>query len=365
MPLAGVAVVLGSVALLAFLFLPTRDAPSRGDEDAARGAGEREAVPVIDAAARRLLERAAAAPRSTSYSGTQYVSAWTSAAVTSQVLHVEHTPADGTTWRSAGSPTSQRPLVHAAARSADPSIMGAGAVALMARHYSLVGAGTGQVAGRDTDVVEALRPGSAARPVVARFWLDQETGLVLRREVYDGPGRVVRASAFVDVVVGGDRPASQAAGDSGRAWTETLDGAAVQRMRRHGWDCPGRLPGPLPLVDARRGGEGGQIVHLSYADGIATISVFQQRGDLDRDRLDGYRRDTTDGRVVWVRDEVPRRLVWSAGGTVYTLVADAPERTVDRAVDVLHDGAGGGGGDAMGRLGRGLDRVASWFNPFE
>ena len=59
---------------------------------------------------------------------------------------------------------------------------------------------------------------------------------------------------------------------------------------------------------------------------------------------------------------VPRRVVWSAGGTVYTVVADAPERTVDAVVAALPHGAADD--DPLGRLGRGLDRVASWFNPF-
>jgi hypothetical protein len=47
---------------------------------------------------------------------------------------------------------------------------------------------------------------------------------------------------------------------------------------------------------------------------------------------------------------------------VYTVVADAPERTVDQVVAALpHRPADD---DTLGRLGRGLDRVASWFNPF-
>lgn len=361
--LAGVAVVPGSLALLALLVLPALNPAA---EAPSRRSGDPLPAPAIDPSARARLERAAAAPYVTRYSGTLYVTAWTSSTATSQVLQVEHSPATGTTRRAVGA-TSESSVVRTAAHSADPSILGGvGAVALMARHYSLAEAGGGRVSGRAADVVEARRPGpaGAARPVVARYWLDRETGLVLRREVYDRLGHVRRASAFVDVTVGAGRPAA-GAGESGRAWSEALDLPAVARMRRNGWTCPGSLPGPLPLVDARRGGEDGDIVHLSYADGIASISVFQQRGSLDRGRLDDYRRETSGGRTVWVRDEVPRRVVWSLGGTVYTVVADAPERTVDRAVDTLHDDAAAGGGETLDRLGRGLGRVASWFNPFE
>jgi len=241
-----------------------------------------------------------------------------------------------------------------------------GAVGLMAQHYSLAPSGSDRVVGREADVVEARRPGRSAAesPVVARFWLDRETGLVLRREVYDR-GRAIRASAFVDVDVRVAASGAAATDQAGKAWSQTLDGAAVHRLRNRGWDCPDALPGPLPLVDARRGGDDRDIVHLSYADGIASISVFQQRGELDLDHLDGYRREKVSGATVWVRDEVPRRVVWSAGNIVYTVVADAPESTVDRAVDALHEGATAGAGDPVDRLGRGLNRVASWFNPFE
>lgn len=364
-PAVGSALALGSLVLLVVLVLADDD-PAPTPSGLALGRDEAGPAPSVEAAARRLLDRAAAAPTTTSYTGTQFVAAWSSDATTSQVLEVAHTPDTGTTWRSGGSSGTRGRSVWTPAHAADPSILGGDAVALMSSHYSLATRGTAVVAGRAVDVVEARRPGAApGQGLVARFWLDRTTGLVLRREVYDGGGRPIRASAFVDVSVRETAPESGAQDTGGRAWSSTLDGAAVDLMRTHGWDCPGQLPGPLPLVDARRGGAGQAIVHLSYADGIASISVFQQRGGLDRDHLRGYRRETVDGGEVWVRAEIPRRVVWSAAGTVYTVVADAPERTVDSAVAALHDSAGQGTGGPMDRLGRGLDRVGSWFNPFE
>jgi len=329
--------------------------------------------PVVELDALRLLERAAAAPATTAYSGTQYVTAWTVAAgrrATSRVVEVRHEPARGTTWWPGGAGVPAGAQVHEAG-SPTPSLLGAGAVSLIARHYSLSTAVPDRVAGRDADVVEAHRPSSTgARQVVARFWLDQATGLVLRREVYDERGRPTRASAFIDVAVHsphvaapGESPDVAAPGDT--AWPDSLDSAQVRRMRQHGWACPRALPGPLPLVDARRGGDEGSVLHLSYADGIASVSVFQQRGSLDEGRLSGYRRTAIGGRTVWARNEVPARAVWSAGGLVYTLVADAPQRTVDDAVAALYAEPEGGVDGQMDRLGRGLDRVASWFNPMD
>jgi sigma-E factor negative regulatory protein RseB len=92
--------------------------------------------------------------------------------------------------------------------------------------------------------------------------------------------------------------------------------------------------------------------------------VFLQDGRLDPASVAGYRRTEVDGDQVWVRDSVPRSVRWSSGGRVYTVLADAPQRTVDRAVVLLHERADQGEGGPVDRLGRGLDRVASWFNPF-
>ena len=381
-PLAGVSLLLASLAVLAYLAAPPEAvAPERDRRGGDSAAGTDAPRPVSDPAARRLLERAAAAPASTAYTGTQYVSAWDSGAVASRVLRVSHDPDTGTTWRAAGARESHGARWHSDGPAA-PSLLDAGAIGLITRLYALTPAGTARVAGREVAVVEARRsrPGGGAAdddaapagPVSARFWLDRETGLVLRREVYDRGGRLTRASAFVDLTV---TPRAEAAGDrlppapQERAGWPALDDAAVARMRTAGWTCPASLPGPMPLVDARRGtpGDGGgtDTLHLSYADGIASVSVFQQPGRLDEDRLTGYRRDRVGGHQVWVRDAVPRRVVWTADGRVYTIVADAPPRTVAAAVRTLYVEEHGALGDSLDRLGRGLERVGSWFNPMD
>lgn len=356
-PVTGAALVFVSAAVVALLVAPAgHPGPTAADPDDTRAAH-----PVVQARARVLLDRAAAAPARTPYHGVQFVSAWTTRGTTSEVVDVDHDPARGTTVRSDGTALVPARSVTMLAAGA-PSIAGGGAVGLLARNYSLSVVGTGEVAGRRVDVVAVRRPGSAASaPDAARFWLDTASGLVLRREVYDARGRTTRASAFVDVVVGA---ATVPAGAASGAWASALDRTSLDTLRRHGWRCPAALPGPLTLVDARRSGGsvGGGIVHLSYSDGIASVSVFEQRGRLDEDGLADHQRQLSDGREVYVRGEVPRRVVWASGDTIYTVVADAPERTVDAVVAALPHQAPGDG--PLGRLGRGLDRVASWFNPF-
>ena len=367
---ATVAVLLvGSLALFVLLVGPPGE-PARDDADRADRVRPR---PDVDPAARALLRAAAAASASWAYEGTQYASAWEPGADERvATLEVSHDPLDSTTWWDPSRPGRAHKVV-----AARPSLLGTGAVGLLLRHYSVRTDGSEDVAGRPTTRVAAYRPGTPATDVVARFWLDDESGVVLRREVYAPSGRPTRRSVFLDVDVwpaggesqsGDDAAAAEpspAPGDDGRPWGAAMDSAAVARMSSYGWDCPRRLPGPLQLVDARRRGKDAAVVHLSYADGIASISVFQQDGRLDPASVAGYRRTEVDGDQVWVRDSVPRSVRWSSGGRVYTVLADAPQRTVDRAVVLLHERADQGEGGPVDRLGRGLDRVASWFNPFE
>lgn len=366
---AGAALVAGSVGALG-LAVATDPAPAPGPagrgssaDSPARPAGTG-VRPLVDPTARRLLERAGRAPAVTPYRGTQYVTAWAGTGerqAVSRVVQVDHDPVRGTTLRDLGAEADRGASVHTTA-SPTPSLLGVGAVGLIARHYSLTTAGTARVAGRGTDVVEARRPGTDR--VVGRFWLDRSSGLVLRREIYDPQGRLSRASAFVDVSVGAAGARTPAAGSA--AWPESLDGAELDRMRARGWACPDELPGPLPLVDARRGGGGtAEVLHLSYADGISSVSVFQQKGRLDDGRLDGYREARVGGREVWVRPEVPMHVLWSQDGLVYTVVADAPRRTVEAAVTRLYVERPERDGGRLDRLGRGLDRVVSWFNPMD
>jgi sigma-E factor negative regulatory protein RseB len=350
--------VLGPLALLSLFLLSSSGAAGM-------------VVPVSatsnDATAMRLLHRASAAPETVSYRGVQFVSAWTTKGSTGLVVHVVHRPGFGTTVTSPATAWTPAERTHLAADGTEPSLLGgASTLSLLGSHYSLSTEAPGSVAGRAVDVVVATRPGGTSP--AARFWLDRKTGLVLRREVYDEAGRITRASAFVQITVDEAddyNDAAESTKDTDRpvAWPDAIDPSALQRMRDRGWQCPDELPPSLQLVDARRGGgEYNGIVHLSYSDGLAAVSVFEQRGRLQASDLTDYRATTVAGRKVYLRDGVPQRLVWASDGTVYTVVADASARTVGDVVGALPRPTDDTG--ALHRLGRGLDRVASWFNPF-
>jgi sigma-E factor negative regulatory protein RseB len=104
----------------------------------------------------------------------------------------------------------------------------------------------------------------------------------------------------------------------------------------------------------------GQVIGLSYSDGLSVISLFVQRGELAQ-AMPGWHPVAIDGHRAFTSDPDDRAISWSNRGFVFTMIADAPAATVDQAVDPL------AGGDAPGvwtRLGRGLRRLASLANLF-
>ena len=290
-----------------------------------------------------LLVRAAEAGRRLSYRGTQYVASWRDDAVAASLVELEHDPVRGSVITGGDA----RDETTGALAVLDPRMLdrlGAG--------YALAVTGPGRCAGRSASVVEARRTDGT---VAGRFWVDRATGMLLRREVFDDEGTRVRSSAFVDLDVEQARPAVQPARlrEAGRPDTTEL--------RRDGWHVPRQLPEGFSLFDTELRGE---VLQLAYTDGLSTLSLFAQSGDLGSEAMRGFDREDVDGRPVWVRGSAPERVVWAGGEHVWTLVSDAPEATVRAAVAALpHDPEPDDGVGA--RVSRGLSRLGRMLNPFD
>jgi len=297
-----------------------------------------------------LLWKAARAGRDRAYSGTQYVSSWSTAGTSSLVVDLQHVPGKGVLVRRAGATTPTAADTTGAA-ALDPRPL-----AVLEKHYSVtVAAQLGQCAGRTAHVVEARRRGDSA--LAGRFWLDSETGLLLRRELYDPAGRAVRAAAFVDLQMTVSHPWAappQAAPAGGAATMSTRE---LEGLRRAGWSAPAVVGGGLELFDARhRSG----VLHLSYTDGLFAVSVFSQRGHLNPESVKGWQRVKMNGTSVWTRPGLSQRVVWAGDGWVRTVVADAPGPVVSATVMAFPASADESFPD---RVQRGLHRMASWLDP--
>ncbi len=305
-----------------------------------------------------LLEGAVRSARTRTWSGTQHVVSVRDGQPSFAVLAVRHTPGSGSAVR----------LMFSEQEALAPDALDTRLLGLLAGHYDLRVAGRSLCAGRPAVLVEARRPGQVGVGSVAgRFWLDADTGLVLRREVHDSRGSVIRSSAFVDLQVDGPVVASAvsaAALEPLHPTGQRLSDDALQAMEAQGWPVVHQLPSGLELFESRlHEREGVDVLQLSYSDGLSTLSLFVQEGELAKDP-EGTPQSMGGG-TVWVGKGFPERVVWSGDGRTWTLVSDAPAQVVSDALLVLPHRQARVVDDGVGsRVWRGMSRVGSWLNPF-
>lgn len=321
--------VVGSGALL-LAGLPAAAGPADSRRRAAASASEDDAL--------RLLGEAARAARTRTWSATSHVATFRGAAATSAVVDVHHDPGAGTRVQAGPDAPVLLP----------PAPLEEQLLAQLADRYRLSVTGSGACAGRTAHVVQAQR---ADGRIAARFWLDRDTGLPLRREVWDAQGNRLRSSALVDVRVEPlPEPGREATAASAPVVPDLLG-------------LPTELPGGYVLFDVGRPvHDGVAVLHLTYSDGLSTVSVFSQPGSVGSAPAEGYVARRLDGGTIWVHPGTPERAVWGGGGRVFTLVSDAGEADLLAAVRALPRDRDPGGG-VLPRLVRGLSRIGSWVDP--
>jgi sigma-E factor negative regulatory protein RseB len=365
--IASVVVVLGllgsAVVTLALVDSPARPAagrrtaPGGGPSPAAAAAGQAMRV----RAGVRLLREAAAACQDISYRGVQIVAWWGDAGTSTSVLDVWHLPGRATMAKAAETETGPLGALPAGLPGAQnpEGILGVSGqlLVLMEANYNVVYAGEGTADNRPALLVEVRRPSGG---LAARFWLDAATKLPLRRETFDASARVISEDAFINLTVGqrslADMPAATV-----RQWSGPLGRSALASLRASGWPLPGQLPGNLVMFASEETAtQSGEVVDLSYSDGLSVVSVFVQRGTLPP-AMPGWRQLSMRGRKLYAAGPDDRSLAWSARGFVFTLIADAPPGTVADVVAALPQDEKPG---FWPRLGRGLRRLVSWANPF-
>lgn len=306
-------------------------------------------------AALSLLEAAARATRTRAWSGTQHVVSLATGERRVTETHVEHVPGRG----SALAASSGAGLLAA-------DVLDASLLSVLAQTYDLAVLAETTCGGRAARVVEARRPGvTGPSGVAGRFWLDQATDLVLRRDVVGSDGALLRSSELVDLRVGpptAQVAVQETAGTAMRPRGARLSPDALEVLRGQGWPVQRTLPGGMALFDARLLDD--QVLQLSYSDGLSTLSLFGQRGELPPTTTGVVR--SVGGGNVWLTPGEPGRVVWSEHGRTWTLVSEAPADVVDAIVAVLPHSSSRVTQDGVGpRVWRGMARVGAWMNPFD
>jgi len=233
-------------------------------------------------------------------------------------------------------------------------------VSLIYKHYAAVYQGAGSAVGRPALVVGLDR---ADGSLAARFWLDRQTLVPLRRDVYDTAAQLVSEAAFVQVQFGtlttppvGTARASTSARS---AWAKAAAPTSLLAdLNGQGWQLPATLPGGLSLYAGAQSKTGpGEVADLGYSDGLSVVSLFVQRGTL-APKMTGWQAVSVSGHVVYVAGH---SITWAGHGLVYTMIADAPPQTVREVVASLPQNTAPG---FLVRIGRGLNRMATLVNPF-
>lgn len=337
----------------------------------------------------QLLGQAASAGLATSYQGIELISRWSVVGTSTVVSNVWHRAGGKTVTQTSDAATvagSQSYLSFDADNRDPEGVFGVTKtlVGLLGAHYSVAYAGPGSAVGRAALIIEVRRVDGS---VAARFWLDKQTRLPLRREVYDENAQVISEDAFIQVqfgqpakepqpvqatagaAIGALTPqqvkaastaaAASAAASGPPAWSEApAPVQLLQELHGQGWLLPAALPGGLSLYEAAQSQTtAGRVVDLGYSDGLFVVSVFVQRGTL-AGKMAGWQPVKLDGHEVFAAQHT---LVWSGHGFVYTVLADAPPETVDAVVAALPQNSPPG---FWMRMGRGLGRLASMVDPF-
>jgi sigma-E factor negative regulatory protein RseB len=310
---------------------------------------------------RQLLDKAADAGLAATYQGTEVTSQSGVDGSVTMVSQVWHEGGGATQVRTSSGTTS---ATTADAASGSPEgVFGVtkSLVALLGQHYVAVYRGSGAVAGRAAAVVELYRfDGSLA----ALYWLDRQTLVPLRRELFDTSDHVISEDSFVRVQFGAQAGARAAAAavpstSAQSAWVTAVSPARfLASLTGQGWPVTGTLQGSLPLyAAASTQTTNGKVVELEYSDGLYVVSLFVQQGTLAA-RLPGWQQVRVAGRQAFVSGH---SVSWSGAGLVYTMIADAPPQTVRQIVGAL---PGSGPPGLLGRLERGFGRLARLVNPF-
>ena len=193
-------------------------------------------------------------------------------------------------------------------------------------------------------------------PVRETLFLDEDSSIPVRRETRGADGRVLRVVAYTDLAVEQPDPQDRDA-PSGRvlaARTDMVDG--LLEATAMGFEVQQSLDGGFELltVDVVEGRH--DVAVARYGDGLSIVSVYQLRGMLDAEALEGAEIRHVAGRDVWTwPGREPLALVWTGDGRTWTAVSDAPAEVIEGALRTLPGDFVGH--DAGHRLRRGLDRV--------
>lgn len=205
------------------------------------------------------------------------------------------------------------------------AVPGAPSVALpaIAAKYTVTTAPGPMIDDRPTTAVTASVQGIARE----RWVVDNATGALLQRQVFDATGVEKRRITMVDITMGTTTSTTVPAPTGAVALAST----PMTTMKKP-YAAPMALGAGYQRVGMYRLDDG--TMHVFYSDGLRDISVFQERGRLEWDALPGGGEDLTVKGVRVRRYAIPSgsEWVWERNGVVATAVSDT---TADEMPEIV------------------------------
>jgi sigma-E factor negative regulatory protein RseB len=200
----------------------------------------------------------------------------------------------------------------------------------MASYYSIARLDDDRIADRDTYVLQ-LTPTDKFR-YGYRYWLDDETGVLLKCDLLNESGVVVEQMMFTQLEYLPKVPA--AAFSSADTSGYTMKQLDTQRtaIEHSGWQVE-QLPAGFMLTQATaRKSKDAESMHLVYSDGLASVSVFIEAGANGDHHLDGAQSmgalnafgTRVGANSITVMGEVPATTVMQIAQSAKPMPADKP-----------------------------------------
>ena len=288
------------------------------------------------AEAHAMMQRAAEAAHSVSYSGRQSFLAYRNGGAIVAQVDVDARAGQGSQIK-VNNQTGQQLLEGFTPALISSRVVDDELLDLLERNYRLSGTRGSSVASRSATVIAATQGDSHS--IAARWWIDDATGIVLWQETYDKSGSVDLSFGFTSVAVSrGDSILQHLPPRLAVPRTSTsLTISSAAELNASGWSCFRHLAG-LSLVRIRSDRVGNpDTIHLVYSDGLSTVSVFQQRGELTAVPESS---DWDDALGAHVRRGASGVATWQSGETVFTVVTDGSPGLLAKTVGSLpHDRA--------------------------
>lgn len=304
------------------------------------------------------LSRAVFAPDRYCFAGKRLLVTVEDGKASSVQVGVRHVAGQGTSFDLSGVSEHASAMFVADDQASGARAFSDGRLALLVSAYDVSLTGMTVVADRAASVVSARRGGE----LVARMFLDDETGLLVRREVYDG-GTLVQVSSFSSLKTSrqgffAHLPPQLAESTRGTEVTES-----TARLQDDGYAFPRELTAGFALTAIERVDAESTAVQATYSDGVSSVSVFEQPGVLTDQVIPRFSPVDLAGHSVAVRRGLPTVVLWESAGTVVTVVTDAPEATTARIVASLPHEAPLEDPRARPRLVNGLEKLTDFLRP--